>query len=159
VTEDQRDDAAVSAFVERFSSVLVDAGWQRMSARVFVTLLASESAALTAAELAQRLQASPAAISGAVRFLVQLDLAGRDREPGSRRDVFRVDNDVWHRVIERQMRAVAKWSDQLSVGLAAVGTGSPAADRLSEMIDFFDFIDTEMPELMSRWREQRHPAT
>jgi len=155
VTEDQRDDVAVSAFVERFSSVLVDVGWQRMPARVFVTLLASESAALTAADLAERLQVSPAAISGAVRFLLQLDLASRDREPGSRRDMFRVDNDVWSRVIDREMRMTAKWRDQLVTGVAAVGKGSPAADRLSDMIDFFDFIEAEMPEVMHRWRERR----
>ncbi len=78
MTEDQRDDVAVSAFVERFSSVLVDVGWQRMPARVFVTLLASESAALTAADLAERLQVSPAAISGAVRAEEAVHLAGVD---------------------------------------------------------------------------------
>jgi DNA-binding transcriptional regulator GbsR (MarR family) len=154
VTQDNRDEAAVSAFVERFSSLLVDSGWQRMPARVFVTLLASESAALTAADLAERLMVSPAAISGAVRFLLQLDLASRDREPGSRRDLFRVDTDVWYRVIERQMRAITKWGDHLDAGLGAVGEGTPAHDRLSEMISFFRFIEEEMPAMMARWRER-----
>ena len=155
MTQDNRDDAAVSAFVERFSSVLVDAGWQRMPARVFVTLLASESSALTAADLAQRLRVSPAAISGAVRFLLQLDLASRDREPGSRRDLFRVDTDVWYRVIDRQTHSITKWRDQLDVGLEAVGKGTPAHDRLSDMINFFRFIEEEMPAMMDRWRERR----
>ena len=152
---DKRDDAAVSAFVERFSSVLVDTGWPRMPARVFVTLLASETSALTAADLAERLQVSPAAISGAVRFLLQLDLASRDRRPGSRRDVFRVDEDVWARVVEREMRSTTKWRDYLSTGIAAVGENTPAAARLAEMIDFFDFLDEEMPELMRRWHDRR----
>jgi DNA-binding transcriptional regulator GbsR (MarR family) len=151
----KRDDAAVSTFVERFSSVLVDVGWPRMPARVFVTLLASETSALTAADLAERLQVSPAAISGAVRFLLQLDLASRDREPGSRRDMFRVDDDVWFRVIERRMRETTKWGGHLSAGLAAVGDNTPAAARLSEMIDFFDFLDEEMPDLLRRWHDQR----
>lgn len=155
MTEDHRDDAAVSAFVERFSSVLVDAGWQRMAARVFVTLLASESAALTAAELAERLRVSPAAISGAVRFLLQLDLAIRDREPGSRRDIFRIDDDVWAHVVERQMGRVVKWRVQLESGVGAVGPGTMAAARLADMIEFFEFIDSEMPHLMRRWRDRR----
>ena len=155
MTEDQRDAAAVSAFVERFSSVLVDGGFQRMAARVFVTLLASEEAALTAAELAERLRVSPAAISGAVRYLLQLELISRDREPGSRRDIFRVDEDVWANVVERQIGRVVKWRVQLEAGVVAVGPGTAAADRLADMIEFFEFIDDEMPNLMRRWRERR----
>lgn len=148
----QRNDDAVSAFVERFSSVLVNAGWQRMPARVFVTLLASESASLTAADLAVRLQVSPAAISGAVRFLLQLELASRTRKPGSRRDEFRIEPDVWHRVIERQTAEMAKWRDQLQSGLESVGADTPAADRLNDMIDFFAFIEREIPSVMRSWR-------
>lgn len=155
MTEEQRDDAAVSAFVERFSSVLVDAGFQRMAARVFVTLLASESAALTAAELAGRLRVSPAAISGAVRYLLQLELISRDREPGSRRDIFRVDNDVWAHVVERQMQRVVKWRAHLEAGVDAVGPGTEAAVRLADMAEFFDFIDEQMPDMLGRWRERR----
>jgi predicted transcriptional regulator len=149
-----RDEAAVSQFVERFSSVLVEAGWPRMPARAFVALLASETSALTAAELAERLRVSPAAISGAVRFLLQLDLVSRDREPGSRRDRFRVDDDVWYHVINTRLNSMTKWGDQLNAGLAAVGAGTPAAGRLAEMIDFFDFIRIVIPEAMDRWRDK-----
>jgi predicted transcriptional regulator len=148
------DEAAVSQFVERFSSVLVDAGWPRMPARVFVTLMATESAQLTAAELAGRLRVSPAAISGAVRYLLQLDLIGRDREPGSRRDVFRVEDDVWLRVVERQVRSMTRWGDHIGTGLAAVGADSAAGHRLSEMISLFDFLRTEIPALMRRWKDR-----
>ena len=156
---EERDDAAVSAFVERFSSVLVDAGWPRMPARVFVTLLASESSALTAADLADRLRVSPAAISGAVRFLLQLDLASRDREPGQRRDLFRVEQDVWPYVIEQQMQRVSKWREHLVVGLTAVGANTSAAGRLADMIEFFEFIDEETPDMLRRWRERQKKKT
>jgi DNA-binding transcriptional regulator GbsR (MarR family) len=149
-----RDETAVSQFVERFSSVLVEAGWPRMPARAFVMLLASETAALTAADLAERLRVSPAAISGAVRYLLQLDLVSRDREPGSRRDVFRVDDDVWYHVINRRLNSMTKWGDQLKAGIAAVGTDTPAAGRLAEMTDFFEFIRTVIPAAMDRWRDK-----
>jgi hypothetical protein len=152
--EQGRDEAAVARFVERFSSVLVEAGWPRIAARAFVAIVVSESGQLTAAELADRLQVSPAAISGATRFLLQLDLLHRDREPGSRRDVFRVGDDVWYEVVERSMRSMTKWGDQLGVGLTAVGAGTPAAERLANMLGFFEFLQTEIPAMMSRWREQ-----
>lgn len=150
-----RDEPAVSQFVERFSSILVDAGWPRMPARVFVTLLASESGQLTAGQLADTLLVSPAAISGAVRFLIQLDLIRREREPGSRRDIFRVEEDVWFHVISRRLITLAKWGDHLGTGLVAVGPDTNAGARLGDMVEFFDFLREEMPAMMRNWRERR----
>jgi DNA-binding transcriptional regulator GbsR (MarR family) len=66
---DDRDDQAVLRFIERFSSVFTESGMPRMPSRVFVALLASDAGELTAAELADLLRVSPAAISGAVRYL------------------------------------------------------------------------------------------
>jgi hypothetical protein len=150
-----RDEPAVSQFVERFSSILVDEGWPRMPARVFVTLLACEPGQLTAGELAEMLLVSPAAISGAVRFLIQLDLIRREREPGSRRDIFRVEEDVWFHVIERRLSTLVRWGDHLGVGLVAVGPDSEAGGRLTDMVDFFDFLREEMPVMMRTWRDRK----
>ena len=77
-----RSAARVSTFVERFSSDLEAAGVPRLPARVFVALLVEDDGYLTAAELAERLQISPAAVSGAVRYLIQVNLVRREREPG-----------------------------------------------------------------------------
>src|SRR3954451_24165897 len=91
-----RDPAAVSRYVERFAQVFVDAGMPRIASRIFVALVATDNSRLTAAELSEQLRASPAAISGGVRYLVQVGLVSREREPGSRRDHYRVDSDVWY---------------------------------------------------------------
>ena len=80
-----RDADAVRRFIERLASVLADAGFPRMPARVFAALLASEPGRLNAAELAELLQVSPAAVSGSVRYLSQVGLVSRESEPGSRR--------------------------------------------------------------------------
>lgn len=152
---DGRDEQAVSDFVERFAAILLDAGIPRMAARVFVALMASDPGRMTAAELAEQLQASPAAISGAVRFLVQVDLAARTRDPGSRRDNYVLDDDVWFHVIDGRMSVMTRWGDQLQAGVAAVGRDTEAGARLSDMVEFFDFMHREMPDLMRRWQEHR----
>ena len=54
-------------FVERFAAAMVASGMPRMASRVFALLLSREDGSATSAELAAALQASPAAISGAVR--------------------------------------------------------------------------------------------
>src|SRR5215469_5719087 len=83
----QRDEQAIRRFVERFAAGLVEAGMPAMPARVFSALLATDSGRLTAAELATQLDASPAAISGAVRYLALVGMIGRERVPGPRRAV------------------------------------------------------------------------
>src|SRR5262252_10496207 len=81
-------------YVERFASVLVAAGFPPMPARVFVALLVTDSGRLTAADLAEVLRVSPAAVSGAVRYLIQVGLVHKERVPGSRRDYYRMPDDV-----------------------------------------------------------------
>src|SRR5674476_1196214 len=66
-------------FIEDFALVLTDAGMQRMGARAFGALLSSESGTLTAREIAGVLDVSPAAVSGAVKYLEQAQLVRRMR--------------------------------------------------------------------------------
>jgi len=150
-----RDDAAVTRFVERFAANLEQSGVPRMPARVFVALLASDSGSLTAAELAERVQASPAAISGAVRYLIQVSLISREREPGSRRDRYRVWDDAWYEAIVRRERLLKLWEDSAREGVEALGPATPAGGRMADTVAFFAFLRREMPALLERWRAER----
>ena len=146
---------AVPRFVERFAALFSEAGVPRMPARVFVALLTADSGRLTAAELAERVQASPAAISGAVRYLVQVNLVSREREPGSRRDVYSVSGDIWYEAMLRREPLLARWQSSLREGIDLVGAATPAGERLTETLAFFDFVQEETPAMLKRWRARR----
>lgn len=150
-----RDPAQVTRFVERFAAALVDAGMPRMPARVFVALLATDSGRLTAAELAAQLQGSAGAISGAVRYLIQTHLVDREHEPGSRKDHYRVRDDVWHTATVSRDDSMRRWSTALREGIAALGPETPAGARLTETLEFFVFLQKEMPALVQRWEQTR----
>ncbi|MGY5130458.1 GbsR/MarR family transcriptional regulator [Streptomyces nigrescens] len=151
----KRDDEAVSQFVERFASQLVEAGMQRMSARVFACLLASDSGVLTSAELGERLQVSPAAVSGAIRYLSQVDMVSREREPGSRRDRYRVHSDQWYEAMTRRDNMLTRWESTLREGVAGLGETTPAGRRLGETLAFFEFMQKELGGMLERWRNHR----
>ena len=144
-------------FVERFASVLEEGGVPRMPARVFAALLATDSGRLTAAELAELLQISAAAVSGAVRYLIQVSLVSREREPGSRRDVYRLHE----RPVVRGDRPPRAAAEALAAGaregVEAVGADTPAGRRLAETAEFFASCEAEMPRALVRWRAQRSP--
>ena len=105
-----RDAAAVQAFIERFAGVLTEAGLPRMPARIFAALMATDGSRLTAAEIASTLQVSPAAVSGGVRYLAQVELVSRESLPGSRQHVYRMPDNVWHDVMRiRDRVATTDW--------------------------------------------------
>jgi predicted transcriptional regulator len=83
-----------------------------MAARVFVALLVSDDGRRTAAELAEMLRVSPAAVSNAVRYLQQVRLVAREREPGERRDHYRVySGDTRYEVITRRDEMLTHWQE------------------------------------------------
>ncbi|WP_035954719.1 GbsR/MarR family transcriptional regulator [Kitasatospora sp. NRRL B-11411] len=151
----QRDPAVVAEFVERFATILVDAGFPRMPARVLTALLTSDSGRLTSAELGELLRVSPAAVSGAVRYLAQVDLVSREREPGSRRDRYRVHDHVWYEATANRDRTLLRWEAGLADGVEALGADTPAGRRLADSLEFFGFLRVELAGMMQRWREWR----
>src|SRR5215204_4566822 len=150
-----RDEEAVKRFVERCALTLTEAGIPRMPARVFVALLVSDDGRRTAAELAEMLRFSPAAVSNAVRYLQQVRLAAREREPGERRDHYRLYNDTWYEAVTRRDEMLRRWQEDMREGSEAVGADPPAGRRLEETRRFYAFLLDEMPQLMERWRKVR----
>ena len=142
---------SLHAFLERFASVLVAAGFPAMPARVFAALHVTDSGRLTAAELADMLRISPAAVSGAVRYLSGLGLVHRERVPGSRRDYYRMPPDVWHEVMRLQTQVLVRWANLLKEGIDIVGADTPAGARLSTQASFIEFLNKEVPALLARW--------
>jgi predicted transcriptional regulator len=149
-----RDDVAVYRFIERFSSVLGEAGFPRMPARVFVALLTSDTGLLTAAEIAELLHASPAAVSGGVRYLIQVGLVSSEREPGSRRRRYRMPDNVWHEMIGDRDRMFSRWIRVLQDGIEVLGPATPAGSRMTSTVRYFGFLQAEMHSLLARWRER-----
>ncbi|MFJ9948575.1 GbsR/MarR family transcriptional regulator [Kitasatospora sp. NPDC091207] len=153
--QEGRDVESVSGFVERFAAELAAAGVPRMPARIFSCLMAEETGVLTSAELSERLKISPAAVSGAMRYLTQVGLVSKEREPGSRRDRFRVLNDVWYESLTRRDEVLVRWVRVLKEGEATLGAESAAGGRLAESAEFFEFMITELEGMLDRWKAQR----
>lgn len=155
-----RDEKAVSEFIEQTAAAMTAAGMPRMPARVLMALIGTESTGLTAKELGEQLAASPAAISGAVRYLQTLRMVHRVSQPGSRRDVYELPERAWYTVTigknplydhvgELAAKAVATIDDPDSV----------ASQRIQEMSEFFAFIQRRMPQLLEEWHTERRASS
>ncbi|MCY1652358.1 MarR family transcriptional regulator [Streptomyces sp. SL294] len=150
-----RDEDAVSRFVERFAAEMTEAGIQRMAARVFASLLADDDASMTSAELGRQLRISPAAVSGAINYLSQVRMVGRERDPGSRRDRYRLHDEIWYATFAERDQVLIRWERTLRDGARSLGEDTPAGARLKETAEFFAFMQTELLGVLERWRESR----
>ena len=106
---------------------------------------------MTSAELAALLAVSPAAVSGAVAYLTQVRMIRRERERGSRRDVYVVMDDAWHDVLMQKDQIYAPILLGLAQARGAVGAGSRAGERLQLSVEFIEFIQREMDDIAVRW--------
>ena len=149
--------AEVSQFVERFAGVLVSSGVPSMSARVMARMLVSPTGTMTAAELAESLRISQPAVSGAVRQLIQVSFITRERHPGSRRDHYRVRDDVFTAILERRNNALAEWESSVRTGADLFGPDTTVGRRLCDAAEFFAFIHADLGRLVKNWRTS-HPS-
>ncbi len=124
-----------------------------MPALVFVALLATDSGGLTAEELAAQLQVSRAAISGAVNYLSPVGLITRERQPGTRRHRYVLQDPTWFELVVRRERLLDRWITTTRDGINALGPTTPAGQRLAESLAFVEFLQREMPAMLARWRE------
>jgi DNA-binding transcriptional regulator GbsR (MarR family) len=141
--------------VERLGAGLAAAGLPLLPSRVFAALLATEDGRLTSAELTELLHVSPAAVSGAVRHLGQVRMMRRERERGSRRDVYVVMDDAWHDVLMQKEQIYAPILTALVAARTAVGPGTRAGERMHLSVEFLEFIQREMDAIAVRWEEYK----
>jgi predicted transcriptional regulator len=150
----ERDDVALRSFVENMAALLADWGFPRMAGRVVFTLMAADERSLSAGELADRLGVSPAAISGAVRYLTHLQMVAREPVPGSRRDRYRLVDDSWYEVTVAKMTLLKTLADAADQGAAAAGGSKTVAGaRLAGMRDFYNWVQESMPTMLLQWAE------
>jgi DNA-binding transcriptional regulator GbsR (MarR family) len=142
-------------FIESLALQLSSMGLQRMAARAFAALLCADGGSMTARELAERLGASAAAISGALKYLTQFGIVARDRRPGERVDHYSVGPDSWGAAIEAETNGYEGLIGVLEKGVREVPFSEEAAARVAETRDFFVFVSGELPRLMDRWHASR----
>ncbi|MFG1955379.1 GbsR/MarR family transcriptional regulator [Micromonospora sp. NPDC048830] len=151
----RRNEEEVHLFVERMAMAFAEVGFPRMAARVLFTVMSADDP-LTAAEIGERLGVSAAAVSGAVRYLTQFGMLIREPVPRSRRDRYRVPDNPWYEATITKTGLYKNFIDIAGGGVDALrGRDTPAGERISEMRDFFLFVQEEVESLGERWRARR----
>jgi DNA-binding transcriptional regulator GbsR (MarR family) len=127
-----------------------------MASRVFAYALAEDADRYTAADLATGLRVSPAAVSGALRYLLATRLLFKEREPGTRADLYRIyDDDVWGVIMSARLPMLEQWEQTMADAAELVGSEHRGGRRLRETQEFFRFTRQELAGIVERWKQHR----
>jgi hypothetical protein len=123
-----------------------------MMSRVMVCLLTTDAGSLTASELVQRLQVSPATISKSIAFLESQTLVRRERDE-RRRERYVVDDDLWYQTMLASVRSLTEQVEIARQGVGVLGPGTPAAVRMENIARFLDFVSESLARAAEQARE------
>lgn len=133
----------------------MQSGTPQMMARVMACLTSSDTGSLTAAELVQRLQVSPASVSKAIAFLESQDLVRRERDE-RRRERYVADDEVMYQAMMFSARASAQVAETARQGVGVLGPGTPAGARLENTARFLGFVSESLARAAEQAREILH---
>ncbi len=144
-----------SRFIEEMGQFLGGYGMTPMAGRMWGWLLLCDPPEQSASEIAEALQASRGAVSGAARILTTAGFIRRTTRRGDRREYFSSPPEALDSmlssasVIYRQLRIIAEH------GLDAAGDSPSAQARMQEFHDVMAFIEVEVPRVIDRFLDDR----
>ncbi|WP_010693599.1 GbsR/MarR family transcriptional regulator [Saccharopolyspora spinosa] len=142
-------------FIESFAG-LYSSQLPKMAARMLAALLVTEDTELSSRDLIETLGASAATVSNSGRLLLRLGMVERTVSPETRRDLYRIRDDVWVRMYREAGKTVGSTIKLLNEALdERRWRHSRATERMREMRDFYTFLDRDIPEMVTRYEKWR----
>ena len=157
---DQRNEsppisAGVSQFIEGTGMLMEKYGMPRIGGRI-LGLLMLDNTPLSLDDIAGMLGVSRASVSTNVRMTEMAGIAERVSRPGDRRDYYVGTDDLWARTLQANVRDLLYWRDVARKALPNLNPDEEVARRrLRELIDFCEFFNDGLAQLMHDWREYK----
>ena len=148
-------DELLRHYLEKWGLLFEHLGATRMAGRVIGWLLTCDPPHQTAGEIAAVTGASPASVSTATRAMTQAGMIERVGMPGQRSVFFRIAPGMWARLMRIRLGRISAMSELASEGLEILpGARGRSGDRLREIHSYTQFMEQEMPALLTRWEQQ-----
>ncbi|MGA8112667.1 MAG: hypothetical protein WCA46_03280 [Actinocatenispora sp.] len=129
-TDDDPRPEQLQRWVERVAAFCADEwGLPPITGRILGWLMICHPPEQSAGEIAATIRASRASLTSNMRFLTTIGLVRRTRRAGDRTAYYRIEEDAWHKVIQRKIDSLGAFGDIAEEGLTLVGDG-PSAVRI-----------------------------
>ncbi|WP_228122175.1 GbsR/MarR family transcriptional regulator [Saccharothrix syringae] len=118
-------------WVERVATFCVEEwGLPPITGRVLGWLMICDPAEQSAGGIADAIRASRASLTSTMRLLTTIGLVRKVRRPGDRTAYYRIEDDAWHKVVQRKLDGLGAFSDIAEEGFAITGREGPRTERI-----------------------------
>ncbi|GAA4605517.1 hypothetical protein BJY16_005418 [Actinoplanes octamycinicus] len=121
----------VLRWVERVATFCVEE-WALppITGRILGLLMICDPPEISAGQIAGTIQASRASLTSNMRFLTAIGLVRKVRVPGDRTTYYRIEDDAWHKVIQRKLDSLGAFGDIADEGVKLAGGSGPHTERI-----------------------------
>ncbi|MEV4055871.1 transcriptional regulator [Amycolatopsis sp. NPDC049688] len=127
---DDRQDRLMR-WVERVATFCVEEwGLPPITGRVLGWLMICDPPEQSAGAIADTIQASRASLTSNMRLLTTIGLVRKVRHPGDRTAYYRIEDDAWHKVVQRKLDSLSAFGDIADEGFAITGHEGPGTERI-----------------------------
>ncbi len=145
----------IDAYVEEVGLFYEGFGLPRMSGRILGYLMATQADGASFDELQNRLKASKGAISGSLTFLLGQRLVEKYMKSGDRKSYYRFSTENAFQVIDQKITAISSVRKVFEGANRINDAESSRHHQINRIVDFYRFLESEIPKLKEKWRQEK----
>ncbi|WP_086839163.1 GbsR/MarR family transcriptional regulator [Amycolatopsis kentuckyensis] len=128
---DPDDQDEVLRWIERVATFCVEE-WALppITGRILGLLMICDPPERSAGRIAETIRASRASLTSNLRFLAAIGLVRKVRVPGDRTAYYRIEDDAWHKVIQRKLDGLGAFGEIAEEGAKLAGGSGPRTERI-----------------------------
>ena len=111
-----------------------------ITGRILGWLMICDPPEQSPAQISEAINASRASLTTNMRFLIASGLVHRLTRSGGRTAYYRIDDDMWEKVIQRRIASMMSFGKIAQDGVSLLGAGNPRARRVRAAHDFFKWM-------------------
>src|SRR5215831_14972185 len=135
------DRAELLGWVERVATFFAEHyGLPPITGRIIGWLMVCDPPEQSPAQIAEAIGASRASLTTNMRLLIASGLVHRLTRAGGRTAYYRIDDDMWEKVIRRRIASMMSFGALTQEAIGLLGANSPRATRIRAAHDFFDWM-------------------
>lgn len=148
MTEQEKYIEEVGLFYEKH-------GLPRMAGRILGCLISSKTDNNSFEELKDILKASKGSISGNIKLLLSQNMIEKHMISGDRKSYYKIAMNSLENLLEAKEKSITEFKIILEKGVD-INTNKGGANyrEISEIIDYYKFLEKELPLLKIKWKER-----
>jgi len=128
-------------WVERVATFFAEHyGLPPITGRIVGWLMICDPPQQSPAQIAMAIAASRASLTTSLRLLTASGLVHRLTRSGGRTSYFRIDDDMWQKVIRRRIVSMMSFGEITQDAIGLLGADNPRAARVRAAHDFFEWM-------------------